>query len=199
MDLPLSETRCTHIWEAIITYCLGFTAALFCLDSAESCRELVRSPSRDLFYRLLLKYRSLHVTIPGPASSRRARSHRARSKWPCCPYRARILGESLGGRLCSPLGNGILEPKFLFLFFGLAEKCFSRNSLIPLSPRAGRSSGPAREAALGMLGETRMGLGEGKDCGGGSSGCCTATSSSAFASGTALTLTGAAPEGLAGF
>lgn len=152
MDLPPSETRCTHIWEAIITYCLGFTAALFCLDSAESCRELVRSQSRDLFYRLLLKYISLHVTIPGPASSRRARSHRARSKLSHWPYRARISGESSCGRLWSPLGNGILEPKFLFLFFGLAEKCFSRNSLIPLSPHAGRSGGPAWEAALGMLG-----------------------------------------------
>lgn len=45
MDLPLSERRCTCILEAIITCCLGFTAALFCLDSAESCRELVRSES----------------------------------------------------------------------------------------------------------------------------------------------------------
>lgn len=45
MDLPLSETRCACILEEIITCCLGFTVALFCLDSAESCRELVRSES----------------------------------------------------------------------------------------------------------------------------------------------------------
>lgn len=46
----------------------------------------------------------------------------------------------------------------------------------------------------------RMGLGTRPEgCGGGSSGCCTGSSSGAFASSTALTLTGAAPEGLAGF
>lgn len=46
------------------------------------------------------------------------------------------------------LGNGISKLKFLFLFFGLAEKCFSRNSLIPLSLQARRSGGHRREAAV---------------------------------------------------
>lgn len=41
--------------------------------------------------------------------------------------------------------NGTSESKFLFLFFGLAEERFSRNSLIPLLPCAGRSSGDAEE------------------------------------------------------
>lgn len=34
MALPLSETRCTCDSEAVITSCLVFIAALFCLDQA---------------------------------------------------------------------------------------------------------------------------------------------------------------------
>lgn len=54
------------------------------------------------------------------------------------------------------LGNGISELKFLFLFFGLAEKCFSRNSLIPLSLHARRSGGHRWEV-VAMGGDTGVG------------------------------------------
>lgn len=80
------------------------------------------------------------------------------------------------------LVNGISELKFLFLFFGLEEKCFSRNSLIPLLLHAGRSGGHWQEvAAVGMVlgrggwvgvcwgavGGKRKGVGRGHGCSGG--------------------------------
>lgn len=60
------------------------------------------------------------------------------------------------------LGSGISELKFLFLLFGLAEKCFfSRNSLIPLSLHAGRSGGHGWEAGVADAGEVLGGDEEG--------------------------------------
>lgn len=41
--------------------------------------------------------------------------------------------------------NGTSESKEKEEKLGLAEECFSRNSLIPLLPCAGRSSGDAEE------------------------------------------------------
>lgn len=49
--------------------------------------------------------------------------------------KAKFQGNPLVKRGFALLGNGISELKFLFLFFGLEEKCFSRNSLIsPFAP-----------------------------------------------------------------
>lgn len=127
------------------------------------------------------------------------------------------------------LGNGISELKFLFLFFGLAEKCFSRNSLIPLSLHARRSGGHRwevvamggdtgvgdAEEARGM-GGMRKGAGRGQGSSGGEApessaflgglqgagaawGASEALAPHASALGAALILTGAAAEGLAGF
>lgn len=80
------------------------------------------------------------------------------------------------------LGNSISELKFLFLFFALEEKCFCRNSLIPLLLHAGRSGGHWQEvAAVGMVPGRRdwlrvcwegvwgkrKGVGRGQGCSGG--------------------------------
>lgn len=80
------------------------------------------------------------------------------------------------------LGNGISELKALFLFLGLEEKCFSRNSLIPLLLHAGRRGGHWQEvAAVGMVPGRgswvrvcwgavwgkRKGVGRGQGCSGG--------------------------------
>lgn len=143
-----------------------------CLVLSRQCRELQGTCPISILRPILQAAIKIHIPArnrPGAGflapCARRARSHRARSELPLWPYPARISGESLGRRLCSPLGNGISEPKFLFLFFGLAEKCFSRNSLIPLSPHAGRSGGPAREAALGRAGGDQDGAGRGQGLG----------------------------------
>jgi len=121
----------------------------------------------------------------------------------------------LAGEGFALLGNGNSELKFLFLFSGLAEKCFSRNSLIPLSLRAGRSGRHWREAAGTLLGgepgvgdseevqEDEEGAGRGQGCSEGEvpepgtflGGLWLAGA----AWGAALILAGAAPEDLAGF